>query len=191
MIVLIDNYDSFTWNLVQYFGDLGEEVRVFRNDKIDVAGVMALNPAGVVLSPGPGDPDSAGICLDLTRHCATHAVPLFGVCLGMQTLGQALGGRVERAPVPMHGKISPIHHKEHSVFAHLPSPFQATRYHSLVVTREDLPEVLEITAWTEDGLIMGLAHRHAPLHAVQFHPESIATEHGHILLKNFVNILPN
>ncbi|HBR68013.1 MAG TPA: aminodeoxychorismate/anthranilate synthase component II [Rhodospirillaceae bacterium] len=189
MILLIDNYDSFTYNLVQYFGDLGMEVAVHRNDKISVQDALALNPRGIVISPGPSDPDHAGICLDLIRAAADKNTPLFGVCLGHQSIGQVFGGRVMRAPEPMHGKISEITHGGKSVFKGLPSPFPATRYHSLIVERATLPPELEITAETPDGIIMGLAHKTKPIHGVQFHPESIATENGHALLKNFVEML--
>lgn len=186
MILLIDNYDSFTFNLVQYLGDLGQEVGVRRNDTISVEEAFALNPAAIVISPGPSDPDHAGICLDLITACAARNMPLFGVCLGMQAMGQAFGGKVVRAPEPRHGKISPIHHDGKSVFAGLPSPFNATRYHSLIVERGTLPDTLEVTAWTDDNLIMGLAHKTAPIHGVQFHPESIATNHGHAMIETFL-----
>lgn len=189
MILLIDNYDSFTYNLVQYLGDLGADVVVHRNDKITVDDAFSLNPSGVVISPGPSDPDHAGICLDMIKQCAERSLPLFGVCLGMQAMGQAFGGDVIRAPQPLHGKISKIVHKSKSVFAGLPSPFEATRYHSLIVDRKTLPDSLEITAETEDGLIMGLAHKTAPVHGVQFHPESIATAHGHDMLANFLKLV--
>ncbi len=188
MILLIDNYDSFTYNLVQYLGDLGEEVDVRRNDKITVQDAIALKPKAIVISPGPSDPDHAGICLPLIHAAAEQTVPLFGVCLGQQAMGQAFGGKVIRAPEPLHGKISAIHHKGQSVFKGLPTPFNATRYHSLVVEKSSLPADLEITAETEDGLIMGLAHKTKPIHGVQFHPESIATEHGHDMLKNFLKL---
>ena len=190
MLLLIDNYDSFTWNLVHLIGAAGAEVAVHRNDAIDVAGAMALRPAGIILSPGPCDPDRAGICLDLTRAAAEAGVPLLGVCLGHQTLGQAMGGRVARADAIVHGKTDEIHHDAKGLFWGLPSPFRATRYHSLVVERESLPEALEITAETADGTIMGLSHRALPLHGVQFHPESIASEHGRALVENFLATLP-
>lgn len=186
MILLIDNYDSFTFNLVQYLGDLGQEADVRRNDTIGVEEAFALKPDAIVISPGPSDPDHAGICLDLITACAARNMPLFGVCLGMQAMGQAFGGKVVRAPEPRHGKISPIHHDGKSVFAGLPSPFNATRYHSLIVERDTLPDTLEITAWTDDNLIMGLAHKTAPIHGVQFHPESIATNHGHAMIETFL-----
>jgi anthranilate synthase component 2 len=184
MFLLIDNYDSFTYNLWHYLGELGAEVVVKRNDALSVAEALALAPQGIVLSPGPSDPDRAGICLDLVRRAGT--VPILGVCLGHQALGQALGGTVVRAPLPMHGKLSAIHHDCSGVFSGLPNPFKATRYHSLVVERASLPPALKITAWTEDGLVMGLAHRERPVHGVQFHPESIASDSGHALLKNFL-----
>lgn len=189
MILLIDNYDSFTFNLVQYLGDLGQDVVVHRNDKITVQGCFDLKPRGIVISPGPSDPDHAGICCPLIQACADKNMPLFGVCLGMQAMGQVFGGDVVRAPAPLHGKISAIHHDGKSVFKGLPSPFNATRYHSLIVDRKTLPAGLEVTAQTEGGLIMGLAHKTAPIHGVQFHPESIATEHGHAMIQNFLDIL--
>jgi anthranilate synthase component II len=186
MILLIDNYDSFTWNLVHYLGDLDAEVRVVRNDAMDVQAALALHPAGIVLSPGPCDPDRAGICLPLVAAAAETGVPLLGVCLGHQSIGQAFGGQVVRAPEIVHGKTDAIHHAGAGVFAGLPSPFRATRYHSLIVARETLPAALEVTAWTGDGLIMGLRHRTRPIEGVQFHPESIASEHGHRMLANFL-----
>ncbi len=186
MFLLIDNYDSFTYNLWHFLGELGAEVTVKRNDALTVEEALALKPQGIVISPGPSDPDHAGICLDLVRRAGN--VPLLGVCLGHQAIGQAIGGKVVRAPVPMHGKLSAIHHDGSGVFAGLPNPFPATRYHSLVVERESLPSALRVTAWTEDGLIMGLSHRERPLHGVQFHPESIASVGGHSLLKNFLEL---
>lgn len=189
MILLIDNYDSFTYNLVQYMGDLGENVVVHRNDALSVQAALDLKPEAVVISPGPSDPDHAGICLGLITACSAANIPLFGVCLGLQAMGQAFGGKVIRAPEPRHGKISPIFHKGQSVFTGLPSPFDATRYHSLIVERETLPDCLAITAETEDGLIMGLAHKTRPIHGVQFHPESIATQNGHSLISNFLKIV--
>jgi anthranilate synthase component 2 len=186
MLLLIDNYDSFTYNLVHYLGELGAEVLVRRNDALDVQAAMALKPAAIVLSPGPCDPDQAGICLPLTLAAAETRTPLLGVCLGHQTIGQAFGGRVIRAGEIVHGKMGTIHHAGQGVFAGLPSPFQATRYHSLIVERETLPDCLEITAWLADGTIMGLRHRDRPIEGVQFHPESIASEHGHRLLANFL-----
>lgn len=172
MITLIDNYDSFTYNLVQYLGDLGAQVQVYRNDRISVEEVFSAKPEGILISPGPSDPDHAGICLDLTRQAAERQVPLFGVCLGLQTIGQAFGGKVVRAPSPMHGKVSDIFHEQKSVFKGLPSPFPATRYHSLIVERGSLPDCLEITAWTQDGLIMGLAHKTAPFTASSSTPKA-------------------
>jgi anthranilate synthase component II len=188
MILLIDNYDSFTFNLVHYFGELGAEVKVVRNDALDVQAAMGLRPDAIVLSPGPCDPDQAGICLPLTLAAADAGLPLLGVCLGHQTIGQAFGGRVIRAPQIVHGKTDLMHHKGLGVFADLPSPVRATRYHSLVVERATLPACLEITAETADGLIMGLRHRDRPIEGVQFHPESIASEHGHAMLRNFLSM---
>lgn len=188
MILVIDNYDSFTFNLVQYLQQLGAEVTVARNDALTASEALARQPQAILLSPGPCTPDDAGICLDLIAAAADARMPLLGVCLGHQSLGQAFGGRVVRAPTLMHGKTSPVQHGGSSVFQGLPSPFTATRYHSLIVERDGLPDTLEITAWSDDGLIMGLAHRELPLHGVQFHPESIATEHGHALLANFLDI---
>jgi len=187
MIVLIDNYDSFTFNLVHYFGGLGAEIAVHRNDKIAVAEVIAADPDAIVLSPGPCTPNEAGICLDLVARAAPR-IPLFGVCLGLQAIGQAFGGRVVRAPVPVHGKLSEISHRGEGVFAGINGPFQATRYHSLVVERASLPGELAVTAETGDRLVMGLAHRSLPAHGVQFHPESIASEHGHLILENFLKL---
>jgi anthranilate synthase component 2 len=188
MLLLIDNYDSFTWNLVHYLGELGADVRVVRNDAMDVQAAMALRPAAIVLSPGPCDPDQAGICLPLTLAAAEARVPLLGVCLGHQTIGQAFGGQVVRCHEIVHGKMGTMHHAGQGVFAGLPSPFQATRYHSLIVDRASLPASLEVTAWLADGTIMGLRHRDRPIEGVQFHPESIASEHGHALLRNFLNM---
>ena len=185
MLLMIDNYDSFTYNLVQYLGELGEDVKVIRNDEIDVAGVAALNPARIVISPGPCTPTEAGISVPLIQAMAGK-IPLLGVCLGHQSIGQAFGGRIIHAKQLMHGKTSPIHHANVGVFRGLPNPFTATRYHSLVIERETLPECLEITAWTEDGEIMGVRHRTLAVEGVQFHPESVLTEHGHALLKNFL-----
>ena len=186
MLLLIDNYDSFTYNLVHYLGELGAEVTVVRNDALDVQAAMGLSPQAIVLSPGPCDPDQAGICLPLTLAAAETRTPLLGVCLGHQTIGQAFGGRVVRAPEIVHGKMGIIHHEGKGLFAGLPSPFEATRYHSLVVDRATLPEVLEVTAWTEDETIMGLRHRDLPIEGVQFHPESIASQHGHRMLRTFL-----
>jgi len=187
MLLLIDNYDSFTYNLVHYLGELGADVAVHRNDALDVQTAMALKPSAIVLSPGPCDPDQAGICLPLTLAAAEAGIPLLGVCLGHQTIGQAFGGRVVRAPTIVHGKLSPMHHAGQGVFAGLPSPLMATRYHSLVVDRGSLPDCLEITSWLEDGLIMGLRHRDLPVEGVQFHPESIRSQHGHAMLRNFLD----
>ena len=187
MFILIDNYDSFTYNLVHFLGELGAEVTVKRNDAISVDAVLASEPQAVVMSPGPCDPDRAGICLEMVREGAGR-LPMLGVCLGHQAVGQAFGGRVVGAPYVMHGKLSAIHHGGLGVFRGLPSPFEATRYHSLVVERDSLPDCLEVTAETDDGVIMGVAHRTLPVHGVQFHPESIASEHGHALLKNFLDI---
>jgi len=185
MFLLIDNYDSFTYNLWHYLGELGAEVMVRRNDQIAVEEALAMRPQGIVISPGPSDPDHAGICLELVRRAGT--IPLLGVCLGHQAIGQAFGSKVVRAPVPMHGKVSAIRHDCSGVFAGLPNPFAATRYHSLIVERASLPAALTVTAET-DGLIMGLAHRERPVHGVQFHPESIASEKGHDLLRNFLTL---
>jgi anthranilate synthase component II len=185
MILLIDNYDSFTFNLVHYLGGLGADVRVVRNDKISANDAIDADPDAIVLSPGPCTPNEAGICLDLIGKAAGK-IPLLGVCLGHQAIGQAFGGKVVRAPKPMHGKISRIKHQDKSVFHGLPSGFEATRYHSLTVERDSWPKDLEITAETEDGIVMGLQHKTLPLAGVQFHPESIATEHGHKLLANFL-----
>jgi len=187
MIVLIDNYDSFTFNLVHYLGELGAEVRVYRNDKITSAAVVASDPDAIVLSPGPCTPREAGICLELVA-AAADKIPILGVCLGHQAIGDAFGGRVVRAPTPVHGKLSEIHHSGAGIFHGINASFKATRYHSLVVERASLPDELTVTADTDDGLIMGLAHTRLPVHGVQFHPESIASEHGHLLLKNFLGI---
>jgi anthranilate synthase component 2 len=188
VLLLIDNYDSFTFNLVQYLGDLGAEVEVHRNDTLSADEALAKKPSAIVLSPGPCDPDRAGICLDVIDRAVATRTPLLGVCLGHQALGQKFGGKVVRAPSPMHGKVSAIKHDSDGVFARLPSPFQATRYHSLVVARETVPDALLINAETDDGLVMGLRHKELPLHGVQFHPESIASEHGHDLLRNFLTL---
>jgi anthranilate synthase/aminodeoxychorismate synthase-like glutamine amidotransferase len=188
MLLLIDNYDSFTYNLSHYLQELGAEVTVLRNDAVSAAAAIALRPRAILLSPGPCAPDQAGICLDLIGLAAQGGVPLMGVCLGHQAIGQVFGGKVIRAPVPMHGKVSAIHHESSGLFDGLPSPYRATRYHSLVVERASLPDDLAVTAWTEDGLIMGLAHRHLPIIGVQFHPESIASDYGHALLGNFLRI---
>jgi anthranilate synthase component 2 len=187
MLLLIDNYDSFTYNLVHFLGELGADCVVRRNDALTAAEALAMKPEAIVLSPGPCTPDDAGICLELIRRAA-GTVPILGVCLGHQSIGQAYGGRIVRARVPMHGKLSAISHDGGGVFRGLPNPFRATRYHSLVVERASLPADLAVTAETEDGTIMGLAHRRHPVHGVQFHPESIATEHGHRLLANFLDL---
>ena len=187
MYLLIDNYDSFTYNLLHFMGEMGAEMIVRRNDSLTIDEALALGDQGIVISPGPCDPDKAGICLDLVRAAAGKR-PMLGVCLGHQCIGQAFGGRVERAPVPMHGKISAIAHDGSGVFDGLPTPFDATRYHSLMVTRDSLPDCLTVTAETGDGVIMGLAHKEFPIFGIQFHPESIASQHGHALLKNFITI---
>jgi anthranilate synthase component 2 len=187
VIILIDNYDSFTFNLFHYLGGLGAHVIVHRNDKIAVPDVLAADPAAIVLSPGPCTPDDAGICLELIEKAA-KTVPILGVCLGHQAIGQAFGGKVVRAPAPVHGKLSLIRHRGAGVFRGINGPFQATRYHSLVVERASMPAELSVTADTDDGLVMGLAHANLPLHGVQFHPESIASEHGHLILKNFLDL---
>jgi anthranilate synthase component 2 len=186
MIVLIDNYDSFTFNLVHYLGGLGAEVAVHRNDKISVDEVIAAKPDAIVLSPGPCTPNEAGICLDLIWK-ASATVPVLGVCLGHQAIGQSFGGAVVRAPIPVHGKLSEMRHEGRGVFRGINGPFKATRYHSLVVDRATMPADLEVVAET-DGLVMGLAHKSLPVHGVQFHPESIASEHGHLILKNFLDL---
>ena len=188
MILLIDNYDSFTFNLFHFLGDLGARVEVRRNDAIDPQGVLAMKPEAVVLSPGPCTPNEAGICLPLISLAAEARLPVLGVCLGHQAIGQAFGGQVVRAAEPVHGKVWQVHHDGADVFAGIPSPFAATRYHSLIVDRATLPDCLEPTAWTEDGIIMGLRHRDLPISGVQFHPESFASEHGHELLRNFLTL---
>ena len=190
MLLLIDNYDSFTYNLVQYLGDLRAEAIVRRNDALSVAEAIALRPQGIILSPGPCDPDRAGICLGLIEAAAANNIPLLGVCLGHQAIGQVFGGKVIRAPLPVHGKVGEISHDGTGLYASLPTPFKATRYHSLIVERFTLPDSLLVNAETSDGLIMGLRHRSLPIHGVQFHPESIASEHGHALLQNFLDMVP-
>ena len=187
MLLLIDNYDSFTYNLLHYLGSLGADIVVERNDALDVQQAMAMNPGGILLSPGPCDPDRAGICLALTEAAAETGIPLMGVCLGHQTIGQAFGGKVVQAGDIVHGKMGEIHHKGTGLFKGLPSPFAATRYHSLIVDRASLPDCLEVTAELTDGTIMGLQHKQLPIHGVQFHPESIRSEHGHALLQNFID----
>ena len=187
MLLLIDNYDSFTFNLFHYLGELGAEVLVRRNDEISVAEALRMRVDGIVLSPGPCTPNEAGICLDLIRK-ADGRVPILGVCLGHQAIGQVYGGRVVRAPEPMHGKLSRIHHTGKGVFRGLNNDFEATRYHSLTIAPESMPQSLEITAKTDDGVVMGVMHKSHPVHGVQFHPESIASENGHALLQNFLKI---
>jgi anthranilate synthase component II len=187
MIVLIDNYDSFTFNLAHYLGGLGAEVVVHRNDKLASADVLAVDPDAIVLSPGPCTPNEAGICLELIEQ-ASESVPILGVCLGHQAIGQAFGGKIVRAPVPVHGKLSEIRHRGSGVFRGINAPFQATRYHSLVVDRASMPGELALTAETDDHLVMGVSHARLPVHGVQFHPESIASEHGHLILKNFLEL---
>jgi len=190
MLLLIDNYDSFTYNLVHYFGELGAKMEIYRNDALSANEALGLRPQAIVLSPGPCDPDQAGICLELIEKNAGN-IPLLGVCLGHQAIGQAYGGKVVRAPNLIHGKVSDIKHTEKGLFAGVPTPFLATRYHSLMVERQSLPDCLEVTAETDDGIIMGLAHQEYPIHGVQFHPESIASEQGHELLKNFLTVVNN
>jgi len=185
MLLMIDNYDSFTYNLVQYFGELGAEVTVRRNDEITLDGIAELAPERIVISPGPCTPNEAGISVPLIERYAGK-LPILGVCLGHQSIGQAFGGKVVHAGQVMHGKTSPIHHTNQGVFQNLPEPFQATRYHSLVIERASLPDCLEVTAWTDDGEIMGVRHKTLAVEGVQFHPESILTEHGHDLLRNFL-----
>ncbi|MBU2982434.1 aminodeoxychorismate/anthranilate synthase component II [Lentibacter algarum] len=191
MLLLIDNYDSFTYNLVHYLGELGADVLVKRNDALDVQEAMALNPSSILLSPGPCDPDQAGICLALVEAAAETRTPLIGVCLGHQAIGQAFGGRVVQHSEIVHGKLGNMQHTGKGLFAGLPSPLKATRYHSLVVERDSLPDCLEVTAELDDGTIMGLQHRELPIHGVQFHPESIRSEHGHAMLQNFLNTIPD
>lgn len=187
MLILIDNYDSFTWNLVHYLGELGATTVVHRNDKIGVGQVLSAKPEAIVLSPGPCTPNEAGICLELIEKAAGD-IPIFGVCLGHQSIGQAFGGDVVRAPTLMHGKLSKIKHTGSGVFAGIPDEFEATRYHSLTIEPDSLPDCLEVTAQTDDGVIMGMQHKELPVHGVQFHPESIASQHGHTLLRNFLSL---
>ena len=187
MLLLIDNYDSFTYNLLHYLSELGAEIVVHRNDALSADEALALKPQGIVLSPGPCDPDKAGICLDLLAK-ASESLPIFGVCLGHQSIAQHFGGTIARAPKPMHGKTDIISHKGTRIFDGILSPFRATRYHSLTVLHKDLPDCLEITAESSDGVIQGLSHKSRPIHGVQFHPESIASEYGHDLLKNFIDL---
>jgi anthranilate synthase component 2 len=186
-VTLIDNYDSFTFNLVHYLGELGADVKVWRNDELTVAEAIAAEPDAIVLSPGPCSPNEAGICLDLVRE-ASASTPILGVCLGHQAIGQVFGGEVVRAPKPLHGKVSKVSHNSRGLFRGINGPFQATRYHSLIIERDSAPEELEITAESDDGLIMAVAHRTLPIHGVQFHPESIASEHGRTILKNFLDL---
>ncbi len=188
MIFIIDNYDSFTYNLVQYLGELGAEVRVERNDAVDVEGIRKARPAGVLISPGPGRPEDAGVSIDVIAKLGAE-VPVFGVCLGHQCIAESFGGDVVRAERLMHGRTSSIHHRSDGIFAGLPSPFTATRYHSLIVERKSVPKELEITAWTDDDEIMGLRHRTLSIEGVQFHPESFLTEHGHAMLRNWLGTL--
>ena len=189
MLLLIDNYDSFTYNVVHYLGELGADVIVRRNDAFSLEEAMSMKPSGIVLAPGPCDPDKAGICLELTAEAARTETPLLGICLGHQTIGQAFGGQVVRCDEIVHGKLGRMQHRSTGIFSGLPNPFNATRYHSLMVDRASLPDCLEITAELSDGTIMGLEHRELPIHGVQFHPESIASEHGHSLLDNFLKII--
>lgn len=186
MLLMIDNYDSFTYNLVQYFSELGEKVVVFRNDEISLEKISQLNPQRIVISPGPCTPNEAGVSLSVISQFSQN-IPVLGVCLGHQSIGQAFGGRIVHAKQPMHGKTSPIFHRNEGVFRNLPNPFIATRYHSLVVERSTLPDCLEVTAWTEDDEIMGLRHKTLAIEGIQFHPESILSEHGHQMLENFLN----
>ncbi|MEA3042541.1 MAG: anthranilate synthase component [Sphingomonadales bacterium] len=188
MILVVDNYDSFTWNLVHYLREIGVEVEVARNDALSAGEALARGPEAVLISPGPGTPDEAGISLDLVAACAETHLPLLGVCLGHQAIGRHFGGRVSRAPTIMHGKVSAIEHDGSGVFAGLPSPFAATRYHSLCLPAESLPDCLIVNARAGDGTVQGLRHRDLPIHGVQFHPESIASEHGHVLLANFLEL---
>ena len=187
MLLMIDNYDSFTYNLVQYLGELGQDLKVYRNDKLTIAEIEAMKPDRIVVSPGPCTPKEAGISVEVIRHF-TGKIPILGVCLGHQSIGEAFGGDVIRAPYLMHGKTSMIHHDSKTIFAGLPNPFEATRYHSLIIKRETLPDVLEVTAWTEDGIIMGVRHKQHKLEGVQFHPESILTGAGKDLLRNFLKL---
>ena len=189
-VLVIDNYDSFVYNLVQYIGELGGDPVVYRNDQITLEEAVKMDPAKIVISPGPGDPQDPkyfGVCSGILKEMSP-TVPTLGVCLGHQCIGQAFGGKIVRAPAPMHGKVSEIHHERTGIFRDIPSPFTATRYHSLMVSRQDLPDCLEVTAESDDGVIQGLAHRTLPIHGVQFHPESIASEHGHRLLGNFLDL---
>ncbi len=190
MLAMIDNYDSFTYNLVQYFGELGQEVRVFRNDEIDIGALDALDPAYLVISPGPCTPNEAGISVAAIAHFKGR-LPIFGVCLGHQSIGQAFGGKIVHAQAIMHGKTSMITHTGTGIFEGVSNPFRATRYHSLVIEKQSIPDCLEVTAWTDDGEIMAVSHRELEIEGVQFHPESLLTEHGHALLENFLGESPN
>lgn len=187
MILIIDNYDSFVYNLAQYVGELGYEPRVFRNDAISLEEIRRLNPSHIIISPGPGAPEGAGVSNDVIRHFAGK-IPILGVCLGHQCIGYVFGGRITRGPEPVHGKSSPIFHNSRTIFKNLPNPFEAGRYHSLVINPDGLPEALEVSAWTDDGIIMGVRHKEFPLEGVQFHPESVLTSVGHKLLENFLNL---
>ena len=189
MITVIDNYDSFTYNLVQYLGEIGADIKVYRNDEIKADALINEGPKGILISPGPSDPDHAGICLDVIKLAAEKKIPLLGVCLGHQSIGQAFGGEIVRGQKPMHGKISTLSHTGKGVFEGIENEYDITRYHSLIIERETFPDDLEITAETDDGKIMGIQHKNLPIHGVQFHPESIATQHGHKLLENFVRLL--
>lgn len=188
MITLIDNYDSFTYNLVQYLGDLGSDVRIYRNDEKSTDDVLSERPSGLLISPGPSDPDHAGICLELIKQVSNTNIPLLGVCLGHQSIAQAFGGKIIRAPLPVHGKTSGVTHNNQTIFRGLPCPYKVTRYHSLIADRKTLPNCLDITCETDDGIIMGLSHKTKQIHGVQFHPESIATQNGYDLLKNFIGL---
>lgn len=186
MLLLIDNYDSFTYNLWHYFGELGFEPVIYRNDAITAKEAIALKPNGIIISPGPCTPDTAGICLDLIKEASLKEIPLLGVCLGHQSIGQIFGGKVIRAEKCVHGKVNNIYHNSKGLFENIPTPFKATRYHSLIVEKESLPDCLEVTAWLDCGMIMALSHKTLPIHGVQFHPESIASEHGHKIINNFL-----
>ncbi|MBT5384320.1 MAG: aminodeoxychorismate/anthranilate synthase component II [Kordiimonadaceae bacterium] len=190
MFILIDNYDSFTYNLYHYFSEIGANVEVYRNDKITINELKLKNPTGIILSPGPCTPNDAGICMEIIKKLGV-SIPILGVCLGHQSIGQVYGGKVIRSPYLMHGKVSLINHQNKTIFNNIKSPFKATRYHSLIIEKNNLPSCLDITAETEDGIIMGLSHKQYPVHGVQFHPESIASECGHDILQNFINISNN
>ena len=190
MFILIDNYDSFTYNLYHYFSEIGANVEVYRNDKITINELKLKNPTGIILSPGPCTPKDAGICMEIIKKLGV-SIPILGVCLGHQSIGQVYGGKVIRSPYLMHGKVSLINHQNKTIFNNIKSPFKATRYHSLIIEKNNLPSCLDITAETEDGIIMGLSHKQYPVHGVQFHPESIASECGHDILQNFINISNN